>query len=99
MLATGVDEKGTQKAICPAAMQNFAEPFGGEKTTTIAQCLLAELTIRLDANIKCVMPSHVERQSFYRGRVAQVMQLLQEHHANDDMQIFPRAPQAIIKMR
>jgi len=45
------------------------------------------------------MPGHVESQSFNRSRVTQVMQLLQEQHANDDVQIFRRAPQAIIKMR
>ena len=84
--------KGAHKAICHTAKQNFVEPFGYENTTIIPECLLTEITIRLDAHIKRVMPSHVASQGFNRSRVTQVMQLLQEQHANDDVQIFRRAP-------
>jgi hypothetical protein len=86
--ATCIYRKGTHKPIRHTAEQNLVEPFGHEKTAIIPQCLLTEITIRLDAHIKRVMPSHVERQSFNRGRVAQVVQLLQEQHANGDVKIF-----------
>ena len=74
------------------------EPFGNEKTAIIPQGLLAEITIRLGAHIQRMVPGHVERQSLDGGRVAQVVQLLQEQNANDDVQILRRATELFPKV-
>ncbi|MDA3858782.1 MAG: hypothetical protein PF480_11245 [Roseovarius sp.] len=98
-LAAGVHCKGTHKAVRHAPEQNLIKLFSNEKTAIIRQSLLAETTIRLGAHIESMMPGHVESQSFDCGRVAQVVQLLQEQNADDDVQILRRTTQPIIEMR
>lgn len=98
-LATGIHGKGTHQTIRHATEKNLIEPFGDEKTAIIPQGLLAEITIRLGAHIQCMVPGHVERQSLNGGRIAQIVQVLQEQNANDDVQILRGAPEAIVKMR
>jgi hypothetical protein len=44
-LATGVNGKGTHKAIRHTAKQNLIEPLGEKNTAIIPQRLLAEITI------------------------------------------------------
>jgi len=39
-------------------------------------------------HIQCVMPGHVECQCLNRGCIAQIVQLLQEKNADDDVKIF-----------
>ena len=46
-----------------------------------------------------MVPGHVERHGLDGGRIAQVLQLLQEQNANDDVQILRGASEAIVKMR
>lgn len=69
-----------------------SRPSAVKRRRIIPQYLLTEITIRLDAHIRRVMPSHVESQGFNRSCITQVMQLLQEQHADYYVQIFRRTP-------
>jgi hypothetical protein len=56
------------------------------------------MAVGFSPDIERVVPSHIEGQGFHCLRIGQVVQLLQQQGADNDMQILRRSTKAIVEM-
>ena len=93
-----VGTNGLDEMIGQGAKDDLIQFLLNEQLAIVSQGALAKVGVRLSPDVEGVMPGDVERDSFDRGGVGQVMELLEDQRAYDGMEVLggstvlPREP-------